>query len=79
MAYQWIAPREHQNGNPDHNYYGRKNEQSHGGNDSFHAGQQPMGARAVGTNAAGIRLLLFLIAFLFQASLSHSYPGGDTQ
>jgi hypothetical protein len=37
-----------------------------------------MGARAVGTSAAGIRLLLFLIAFLFQASWSHVDSGGDT-
>jgi hypothetical protein len=78
MADQWIAPRQHQNGNSDHNYHGRKNKQGHSSNDSFHAGKEPMGARAVGTSAAGIRLLLFLIAFLFQASWSHVDSGGDT-
>ena len=75
MTYQWIAPGEHQNGNPDRNYYRRKDEQGHSSNHSFHAGQQPMGARAFGTNAADIRLL----SFLFQASWSHGYSGGDTQ
>jgi hypothetical protein len=79
MSYQWIAPREHENSNPDHNYYGRKNEQRYRRDDAFHGEKQPVGARGVGTTAAAIRLLLFLIAFLFQASLSHSYPGGDTQ
>jgi hypothetical protein len=78
MAYQWIAAREHQNGDRNGNYKRCQDEQNHRGGDPFHTGQH-----WIGRNAAGIRLLSFLLSFLmsflFEASGSHGYPGGNTQ